>query len=59
MPLEWLRVLNHPITKDKSAMLLRLKYEMTIEDVHDLLEYQEYENWLSFEKYKEEQKGNR
>lgn len=52
MPLEWLHVLAHPTTKDKAGLLHRLKYEMTVADVHDLLEYQNYENWLSFEENK-------
>ena len=36
---------------------MKLKYEMTIEDVHDLKEYQEYENWLSHEEYLRQNKG--
>lgn len=51
MPNEWLHVLAQPSTKDKAALLYRLKYEMTISDVHDLMEYHEYENWLAYEEY--------
>ena len=51
MPLEWLQVLAHPTTKDKPSLLMALKYDMTIADVHDLIEYQQYENWQSFEEY--------
>ena len=51
MPIEWLRVLAHPSTKDKPSLLMKLNYEMTISDVHDLIEYQEYENWQNFEEY--------
>ena len=57
MPLEWLEVMNHPSVKDKASLLMKLKYEMTIEDVHDLKEYQEYENWLSHEEYLRQNKG--
>lgn len=49
MPMEWLQVLAHPSTKDKAGLLYRLKYDMTIADVYDLLEYQNYENWITFE----------
>lgn len=57
MPLEWLEVMNHPSVKDKASLLMKLKYEMTIEDVRDLKEYQEYENWLSHEEYLRQNKG--
>lgn len=30
---------------------MALKYDMTIADVHDLIEYQQYENWQSFEEH--------
>lgn len=59
MPIPWLHVLAHPTTKDKASLLLKLKYEMTVADVHDLLEYQSYENWVNYEEYmkqKEKQK---
>lgn len=59
MPLEWLEVVNHPSVKDKASLLMKLKYEMTIEDVHDLKEYQEYENWLSHEEYLRQNKDKR
>ena len=55
MPLEWLQVLAHPTTKDKASLLKSLKYEMTIADVHDLIEYHQYENWQNFE---EQQRAN-
>lgn len=55
MPLEWLQVLAHPTTKDKAALLLALKNTMTVADVHDLIEYHQYENWQNFE---EQQKAN-
>ena len=51
MPLEWLQVLAHHTTKDKASLLKSLKYEMTIADVHDLIEYHQYENWQSFEEH--------
>lgn len=51
MPLEWLQVLAHHTTKDKPSLLMALKYDMTIADVHDLIEYQQYENWQSFEEH--------
>lgn len=57
MPIQWLFALAHPTTKDKPSLLLKLKYEMTISDVYDLLEYQEYENWVSHEKQKQEAKN--
>lgn len=59
MPSEWLQVLAHPTTKDKAGLLLRLQHEMTIDEVLDLIEYQQYENWMSYEEYvkaKKEQK---
>lgn len=49
MPFSWLQVLSHPTTKDKASLLLKLKYEMTIDDVHDLIEHQEYEDWITNE----------
>ncbi len=51
MPFEWLQVLAHNSTKDKARLLQMLKYEMTVADVHDLMEYQEYENWQMHEEY--------
>lgn len=51
MPLEWLQVLAHHTTKDKASLLSALKYDMTIADVHDLIEYHQYENWQSFEEH--------
>lgn len=56
MPLEWLQVIAHPTTKDKASLLQQLKYNMTIDDVFDLMEYQSYENWMSWE---EESRNNR
>ena len=49
MPFEWLQVLAHPTTKDKSSLMMALKYDMTVRDVHDLIEYQHYEDWMSNE----------
>jgi len=54
MPIEWLLALRHPTTKDKAGLLYKLKYELTVADVHDLLEYQDYENWIAEEDYKRE-----
>ena len=51
MPLEWLQVLAHHTTKDKASLLLSLKNNMTVADVHDLIEYQHYENWQNFEEH--------
>lgn len=54
-----MEVLAHPKTQDKPALLLKLKYEMTVDDVLDLKEYYEYENLVSYEDYlkqKEQQK---
>lgn len=51
MPIQWLEVLSHPTTKDKASLLMKLKYEMTIDDVYDLLEYQDFENWRGHEDY--------
>ena len=56
MPLEWLNVMAHPTTKDKSALLLKLKYEMTVSDVHDLIEYQNYEDFMAYEQYQREKR---
>lgn len=38
---------------------MKLKYEMTIDDVHDLLEYQEYEKWINYEEYKRQEQERR
>lgn len=54
MPIEWLNVMAHPSTKDKPSLLLQLKYEMTVSDVHDLIEYQNYEDFISYEQYQRE-----
>lgn len=54
MPFQWLQVLAHPSTTDKSGLLLNLKYEMTIADVYDLLEYHSYENWVNYESNKKQ-----
>lgn len=51
LPVEWMEVLCHPKTKDKPSLLLKLKYEMTVDDVLDLKEYYEYENLISYEDY--------
>ena len=60
MPIEWLNVMAHPSTKDKPSLLLKLKYEMSIADVHDLIEYQNYEDFISYEQYQREKaKGDR
>ena len=60
MPIEWLNVMAHPSTKDKPSLLLKLKYEMTVADVHDLIEYQNYEDFISYEQYQREKaKGDR
>ena len=60
MPIEWLNVMAHPTTKDKPSLLLKLKYEMTVSDVHDLIEYQNYEDFISYEQYQREKaKGDR
>lgn len=60
MPIEWLNVMAHPTTKDKPSLLLKLKYEMTISDVHDLIEYQNYEDFISYEQYQRERaRGDR
>lgn len=58
MPIEWLQVLAHPTSEDKASLLYKLKYEMTIEDVHDLIEYQQYENWMNHEEMLNSQKEN-
>lgn len=59
MPMEWLHALASPSTKDKPSLLMKLKYEMTIADVYDLLEYQEYEKMVNYEEYVRSQKSNR
>ena len=59
MPFEWLQVLAHPTTKDKAGLLYKLKYELTVADVHDLIEYHAYENWVSHEDYIKNQKSNK
>ena len=58
MPIEWLQVLAHPTTKDKSSLLLKLKYEMTVSDVHDLIEYHNYEDFATYEQYQREKREN-
>lgn len=51
LPMKWLEVMAHPSVKDKAKLLMDLKYEMTIDDVLDLEEYQQYENWMNYEQY--------
>ena len=58
MPIEWLNVMAHPTTKDKSSLLLKLKYEMTVSDVHDLIEYHNYEDFMAYEQYLREKREN-
>ena len=58
MPIEWLNVMAHPTTNDKSALLLKLKYEMTVSDVHYLIEYQNYEDVMAYEQYLREKREN-
>ena len=58
MPFEWLQVLAHSTTKDKASLLQKLKYEMTVSDVHDLMEYQAYENLIAFEEYVKNKNSN-
>ena len=60
MPMEWIPILDHPSTKDKATLLMKLKYEMTIEDVHDLSEYQSWMSWQNHEEYlKHKEEENR
>ena len=49
--MKWLEVMAHPSVKDKAKLLMELKYKMTIDDVLDLEEYQQYENWMNYEQY--------
>ncbi len=58
MPFAWLQALAHSTTKDKASLLHSLKYEMTVSDVHDLLEYQAYENYVAYEEYLKNKKEN-
>lgn len=58
MPLEWLQVLAHPTTQDKASLLIKLKKEMTVDDVYDLIEYQDYESWMNHEQYLNSRKEN-
>ena len=60
MPMEWIPILDHHSTKDKATLLMKLKYEMTIEDVHDLSEYQSWMSWQNHEEYlKHKEEENR
>ena len=59
MPFEWIPILNHFTVKDKASLLMQLKYTMTIEDAHDLVEYQQYENFLNHEEYLRNKKDNK
>lgn len=58
MPLQWIQVLHHPLTKDKAEMLRKLKYEYTIDDFYDLVEYLNYESWQGFEEQEKERVKN-
>lgn len=54
--MEWLDILAHPSVTEKASTFLRLKYEMTVEDVYDFREYLEFENYLDDIKLKQQQK---
>lgn len=58
MPMQWLNVLAHHTTKDKASLLQKLKYEMTVADVYDLLEYHSYEDYRSYEQYRKDKQNN-
>lgn len=59
MPFEWLSILAHPIITEKTSTLLKLKYEMTVDDVYDLLEYLSYEDWKEDERRIAEEAQNK
>lgn len=44
MPMQWINILSHPSVTEKASMLIKLKYEMTVDDVYDMLEYLEFED---------------
>mgnify|MGYP007060323513 CR=1 FL=1 len=58
MPIVWLHILDNPNVNFIDT-LMKLKYELTVEDVYDLLEYLEYLKFKNHEEYlrqKEESK---
>lgn len=57
--MEWIPILTHEKVTDKVGTLLKLKYEMTYEDLEDIKEYLEIEDYIANEKYKEELKRNK
>lgn len=59
MPLQWMQVLAHPTVKDKAEMIRKLKYEYTIDDFYDLVEYLNWENWQNFEEYEKEKERSK
>lgn len=48
MPLVWISILDNAET-DYVSTLQKLKYELTVDDVYDLLEYLEYKKWKNHE----------
>lgn len=60
MPLAWISILDNAET-DYVSTLQKLKYELTVDDVYDLLEYLEYKKWKSHEEMlaQQEQQNNK
>lgn len=58
MPLAWIAVLSSPDVDFVSAFQ-KLKYELTIEDVYDLLEIIEFKKWENFEKQQAQEEANK
>lgn len=60
MPLVWISILDNAET-DYVSTLQKLKYELTVDDVYDLLEYLEYKKWKSHEEMlaQQEQQNNK
>ncbi|QXM18451.1 hypothetical protein Phab24_id005 [Acinetobacter phage Phab24] len=60
MPLVWISILDNAET-DYVSTLQKLKYELTVDDVYDLLEYLEYKKWKNHEEMlaQQEQQNNK
>ena len=48
MPKVWLSLLLHDKLLDKPSTLMKLKYEYTVDDVYDLLEFYDVQSTITF-----------
>lgn len=61
MPMEWLHILLHNKVYDKASTFEKLKYDWTVDDVHDFLEVlsvQDYYQHEENERMKDQGRNN-